>query len=263
MQERHKNKWQYFNEQAETTKRYVIPYIEQAKRITPGFTILEIGCGEGGNLKPFLDLGCSCTGVDLSCVKIENGKFFFEAHPRKNNLRLICRNIYDWDNSGQFDVIFLRDVIEHIPDQSYFMGILKKYLKKDSVVFFGFPPWQNPFGGHQQMCESMVLSKMPWFHLLPVFLYKSVLKLFGEPKGKIEGLLGIKSTGISIEQFENILKKQDYKILQKTIFLVNPNYEVKFNLKPRIQSRILSATPWVRNFFSTAAYYLVAIPETR
>lgn len=257
MQERHKNKLQYFNEQAKTTERYVIPYIEQEKKINPGLTVLEIGCGEGGNLKPFLDRGCHCVGVDLSNGKIEKGMQFFEKHPNENNLTLICRNIYDWDNSEQFDVIFLRDVIEHIPNQLYFMSVLKKFLKKDSVVFFGFPPWQNPFGGHQQICKSRVLSKLPWFHLLPVGLYKSVLEVFGESKNKIDNLCNIKSTGISIERFENFLKQQDYKILQKTIYLVNPNYEVKFNLQARIQSGILSSTPWVRNFFSTAAYYLV------
>lgn len=258
MQERHKNKWQYFNEQAATTERYVIPYIEQAKKITPELAILEIGCGEGGNLKPFLDKGFSCIGVDLSLGKIEKGKQFFEKHPNKDRLTLICQNIYDWETSERFDVIFLRDVIEHIPDQHYFMGVLKKYFKKDSVVFFGFPPWQNPFGGHQQVCKSPVLSKLPWFHLLPEFLYKIVLKIFGEPEGKIQELIDIKNTGISIERCEKILKQQEYKIFQKTIYLVNPNYETKFNLKPRKQVKLLSSTPWFRNFFSTAVYYLVA-----
>lgn len=258
MLERHKNRLQYFNEQVKTTERYVIPYIEQVKKISPDLTILEIGCGEGGNLKPFLDMGCSCTGVDLSCGKIENGKKFYESHPSNESLSLICQNIYDWDNNQQFDVIFLRDVIEHIPDQYFFMSVLKKFLKKDSVIFFGFPPWQNPFGGHQQVCKSPVLSKLPWFHLLPSFLYKSVLKVFGESKNKIEGLIGIKKTGISIERFEKILKDQDYTILKKTIYLINPNYEVKFNLKPRTQLGILRYLPWIRNFLSTAAYYVVA-----
>lgn len=258
MQKRHKNKLQYFNEQINTTERYVIPYIEQEKKIISDLSILEIGCGEGGNLKPFLDRGCKCTGVDLSAWKIEKGKQFFKKHPNKDRLTLICQNIYDWETSEQFDVVFLRDVIEHIPDQHYFIGVLKKYLKKDSVVFFGFPPWQNPFGGHQQMCKNSLLSKLPWFHLLPVFLYKSVLKLFGESKIKIDNLCDIKNTGISIGRFEKILKQQDYKVIQKTSYFINPNYEVKFNLKPKKQVRLLSSIPWLRNFFSTAVYYLVS-----
>lgn len=263
MQERHKNKLQYFQEQSKTTKKHVLPYIEQKIKITSDLNVLEIGCGEGGNLKPFLDLGCSCTGVDLSKGKIENGKNFFQQHPLKNKLTLICQDIYKWDNNEKYDIIFLRDVIEHIPDQMFFMGVLKKFLHEKSVVFFGFPPWQNPFGGHQQVCKSPVLSKLPWFHLLPSFIYKSVLELFGESKNQINNLIDIKNTGISIERFERILKKQDYKILQKTIYLVNPNYDVKFNLKPRPQFVVLRSVPWIRNFFSTAAYYLVTVKKAK
>lgn len=39
--------------------------------------VAEIGCGEAGSLKPFLDMGCTCIGIDLEDVKIENGKKFF------------------------------------------------------------------------------------------------------------------------------------------------------------------------------------------
>ena len=33
--------------------------------------ILEIGCGDGGNLLPFNELGCNTTGVDLSAGRIK------------------------------------------------------------------------------------------------------------------------------------------------------------------------------------------------
>ena len=58
MQERHFNRKQYFDEQGITTAAYVIPYINDIKPITSTLKILEVGCGEGGNMKPFLDMGC-------------------------------------------------------------------------------------------------------------------------------------------------------------------------------------------------------------
>lgn len=83
--------------------------------------ILEIGCGEAGNLQPFLDLGCNCVGVDLSVSKIEKAKTLHTMHPLKDNLRLISDDIYKTNEfNAHFDVIILRDVIEHIHDQDKF-----------------------------------------------------------------------------------------------------------------------------------------------
>jgi len=261
MYKRHTKRDQYFKEQVYTTQKHVIPYIEKFKKITPGASVLEIGCGEGGNLKPFMDLGCTITGIDLSAGKIELAHDFFREHPNYKNLTLICADIYKRSDLGIFDVVILRDVIEHITDQEKFMGYMKKFLHSGSVVFFGFPPWQNPFGGHQQMCKSKILSKLPWFHLLPGFLYKGVLRLFGEPQNKIRGLLEVKETGISIERFERILKKNGYQVLNRRLYLFNPNYEVKFKLKPRKQNRLVSSVPWLRNFFTTAGYYLISVGD--
>ncbi len=258
MQERHVNRRKYFDEQVYTTEKYVIPFISDFVDVTEKSSVLEIGCGEGGNLKPFLDKGWRCAGVDLSERKIENGLRFFENHPQKENLTLVSKNIYDVDSLGEpFDLIIMRDTIEHIPNQEKFLGEVKKFLKPRGKIFFGFPPWQNPFGGHQQICESKVLSKLPYFHLLPVPLYKGMLKLFGEPYARIEALLEIKETGISIERFFNAVKTNDYVVLKTKYFLFNPNYEIKFGIKPREQAKIISAVPYLRNFFTTALYCLV------
>ena len=258
MHERHRNKRKYFQEQVYTTEKYVIPYLQDVVEIKEGTEVMEIGCGEGGNMQPFLDLGCKLTGVDLHKGKIEIGRSIFEDHPKKESIKFICDDIYNLESlNGTFDIIILRDVIEHIHDQDKFMDFMKRFLKPNGVVFFGFPPWHNPFGGHQQICESSLLSKLPYFHLLPMPLFKLVLKLFGEKK-RYETLVEIKETGISIERFERILRKRSYKILKRTHYLFNPNYEVKFKLNPREQFGIIKALPFIRNFFTTACYYVVA-----
>lgn len=257
MQDRHNNRLLYFKEQAYTTKKYVIPYISRHIKLTSESTILEIGCGEGGNLTPFMELGCKITGIDLSLTKINNGNVFFQDHMNRDKLTLIADDIYNRDNLGIFDIIILRDVIEHIPNQKHFMNYIKCFFHKKSIVYFGFPPWQNPFGGHQQMCHSRILSKLPYFHMLPTSIYKGVLQLFGETEGRINDLLEIKETGISIERFETIFKENNFETIEKTLFFVNPNYEIKFNLEPRKQSKIIAAIPWVRNFFTTCAYYIL------
>ena len=259
MQKRHKNKQQYFNEQAATTKKFVVPYLSDLLNIDVNTSVLEIGCAEAGNLKPFVDLGCKVTGIDIACGRIELAKEFYKGHANRENLELICEDIYNVKPSDKkYDVIVMRDVIEHIPNQEKFMGFVKEFLKNDGKFFLGFPPWQNPFGGHQQVCKNKFLSKLPYFHILPRPVYKAILKVFGESGGTIKGLLEIKNTGISIERFERILKTENYVINKRTFYLFNPNYETKFGLKPRKLTKLISSIPWLRNFFTTAMYYVVS-----
>ena len=259
MQERHKNKKRYFDEQARTTEKFVVPYLKDLMELSAETEVLEIGCGEAGNLKPFVDLGCKATGIDIACNRIELAREFYSDHKLKNNLELICSDIYKVDPAGKkYDLIIMRDVIEHIPNQEKFMGFVKSFLKAKGKFFLGFPPWQNPFGGHQQISNNKILSKLPYFHLLPKSIYTFILKAFNESDSKIKGLMEIRETGISIERFERILKKEGYTVEKRDFYLINPNYETKFGLKPRKQNRLVSTIPVVRNFFTTAMYYVVS-----
>lgn len=258
MQKRHKNKEQYFNEQGLTSKKFVVPFISDLVKLDKKSAILEIGCAEAGNLKPFVDMGCKATGIDISCTRIELAKEYYKNHIKRQNLTLICEDIYKVNPDKKYDAIIMRDVIEHIPNQEKFMAFVKNFLKADGKFFLAFPPWQNPFGGHQQVCKSKILSVLPWFHLFPRSIFTFILKTFGESEATIQGLLEIKDTGISIERFERILKKENYKIDKRVYYFINPNYETKFGLKPRKQIKLISSIPWIRNFFTTAMYYVVS-----
>lgn len=259
MHDRHTNRERYFQEQVTTTRNFVIPYIEEVRKISSEMTIAEIGCGEGGNLLPFLDLGCKCIGIDLAANKIENGRVFFENHPQKDNLTLIAEDIYNIQPSSEmkFDVVIMRDTIEHIPNQEVFLANLKSFLHPNALIFFAFPPWRMPFGGHQQVCSSKLLSRLPYYHILPNFIYISLLKAFKESSDKIEGLKEVKDTGISIGRFQGIMKRLNYKINKHTYYFINPNYEVKFKLKTRKVWGIFSI-PWLRDFYTTTYYVVVS-----
>ena len=259
MIERRSKREIYFQEQDYTTEKYVVPYIQKHLAISSATRVLEIGCGEGGNLKYFIDLGCEVVGVDLNTKQLENAKTFTKAFCKYvSKTSLINQNIYDAkvETLGQFDLIMMRDVIEHIPDQEKFITFLSQFVKTDGVVFFGFPPWYMPFGGHQQGCKS-ILRKVPYFHILPKFIYKRLLKWFGESEYATESLLEIKSTGISIERFKRAVLKSSWTILDETLYLINPNYDIKFKLTPRKQFALLGAIPFFRNFVTTCAYYLI------
>ena len=259
MQNRHINRLRYFEEQDYTTRKFVIPFIEKFRKLKSGMQILEIGCGEGGNLKPFLEKDCCVTGIDLSENKIGLAKQFFENHPQKEKLELICDDIYNLQPPyRKFDIVIMRDVIEHIHDQQRFMIFVRHFMYSDSQFFLAFPPWQNPFGGHQQICKSKILHLLPYFHLLPGVLYRIFLTLCGESKATVANLLEVKESGISIERFEKTYLQASFRLTARQLYLINPNYEAKFGLKPVKQNRLITAFPGVRNFVTTSAYYLLS-----
>ncbi|MFT6715398.1 MAG: 2-polyprenyl-3-methyl-5-hydroxy-6-metoxy-1,4-benzoquinol methylase [Saprospiraceae bacterium] len=257
MQERHKDRALYFKEQGVTTLKYVVPYVNSVKNIDKNSRVLEVGCGEGGNLSPFLDMGCEVVGVDISTSQIEKAKEYLQEG-KYEKWQVIARDIYRMsvEEVGKFDLIFLRDVIEHIPNQEEFFKIIKVFLKDEGVIFFGFPPWRMPFGGHQQVCKSKLLSLLPYYHILPYGIYKAVLRLFGEDEKIIESLVEIKDTGISISRFKRLIKKENYKVLKQTYFLINPNYETKFGLKRRVLPSIFQI-PHLCDFYTTAMYCII------
>lgn len=259
MQERHQNRRQYFDEQGRTTESYVIPYLEREMSISAATRVFEIGCGEGGNLVPFLRRGCAAVGVDLNQRKINLGLEFMSAAAPEAKVELMVQDIYDSsaDRLGTFDLIILRDVIEHIHDQERFLKFVHKFLRPEGRIFFGFPPWRMPFGGHQQICSNKLLNKLPWFHLLPVPIYRSILQGFGEPSARIEALLEIKETGISIDRFSQLVQKTGFRFEQKDLWLINPNYETKFGLTPRQWPRAVDKLPWVKDFFTTCCYAVI------
>ncbi len=251
-----------YQQQVDNSAAYVMPFIEETKPLQKGMNVLEIGCGEGGVLEPFMEKGCFCVGVDLDQYRIDIANDYFSEQISETKAEFLCQNIYDEDFlnrfKGFFDVIILKDTIEHVPEQEKFIPYLKQLIKKDGQIFFGFPPWYMPFGGHQQLAKNKI-AMLPYYHILPRPVYKSILKAFGEEDGMVEMLLEIYDTRISIERFERIVKESGLTVMKKQHYLINPIYKYKFGWKPRKQTPVITAIPFVRNFLTTCVYYTVGL----
>ncbi len=243
------------------TVGHIIPFILDQKALAPGSRILEIGCGEAGVLQAFTDLGHTCVGIELEESRLEFARAFMAKELAEGQVSFLNKDIYDvnvQDDLGEgFDLILLKDVIEHIPDQARFMPQLHRFLKPGGRVFFAFPPWMMPYGGHQQVLPGKIASKLPYYHLLPGALYPLSLKLLGVNESGIRTMKEIRSTGISIERFRRICRQSQLRIVGQRDYLFNPIYEYKFGIKPRRQSALVSALPWLRNFLTMGVYYLV------
>ncbi len=260
MQLRHSNRLQYFNELANTSREYYIDYIKHHFNLSSNCKILEIGCGEGGNLLPFALIGCEVIGIDISETRIEQAKEFFNHYNSAGTF--VCQNFITAEkpmcDDDRFDIILIHDVIEHIePDFKHeFINNIKPFLRNDGIIFFGFPAWQNPFGGHQQITRGFA-SKLPFIHLLPNFAYKGLLRLSKVPQNAIEELMSIKRSKMPIEKFERLAKNCSLSIINRSLWFINPHYKQKFGLKPRRVWNWAAKIPYFRNFYSTSALYIL------
>ncbi len=253
MQARHKNDEQYFEELAGTTRRYILPFIQRHKPLCAGMRVLEIGCGVGGNLQVFSEAGCVVHGVDIAASKVDVARRLLGAGTELSREDFLKMAVPE----EKFDLVFIHDVIEHITDKDAFMVHLKAFLRPQGMVYFAFPAWQMPFGGHQQICRSRLVSRLPFVHLLPAPLYRGLLKSVGEKEGTIRELLDIKRCKMPVERFRKLVRRHGYTLVCEQLYFINPHYEAKFGLRPRKLARWIAAIPWVRNFFATSCFYTI------
>lgn len=255
MQKRHTDRYRYFREEAATTEKYFIPYLSEFMDVGD-ISVLEVGCGEGGNLLPFARRGCRVVGVDLSEQRVRQAESFFSRECAAGTF--VCDDVMHYRGDGRlFDLIVCHDVVEHIHEKGKMLLALKRLLAPGGRLFVAFPAWQMPFGGHQQIARSWVVSHLPFVHLLPELAFSLMLRLFGEDASKINELIGIRRTRCTVEMFEREAAYAGYTVCDRRLWLVNPHYEVKFGLRPIRLCRQLSALPYIRNFMASSCFYVV------
>lgn len=255
MQSRHLDRHRYFMEEAATTEKYFIPYLSRFIA-TDHISVLEVGCGEGGNLLPFAHRGCRVTGVDMSELRIRQAQAYF----KEENVaaEFVCSDILNYDcPNGYFDLIIMHDVVEHVLDKLTLLSKISLMLAPHGAVFVAFPAWQMPFGGHQQIARSRLLSHIPFIHLLPRIVYAGMLKLFGEDDFTINELMSIRQTRCTVEAFTRIATRAGYVVVDMRLWMINPHYETKFGLKPLALPSPLYMLPYVRNFLSSSCFYIL------
>lgn len=253
----HKDRDKYFQLQHNNSENYIIPFIEKSQKVDSSMRVLEVGCRDGGVLSPFLQRGCNIVGVDLAEGFINQARGRYEEAIVDGKADFKYIDVHDYakkEGANSFDLIILKDVIEHVHGHEELLLGLKKLLKPKGKIYFGYPPWQMPFGGHQQSMDHKIVSKLPYIHLLPNFIYLNIIRL---AKANVPGYKEIKDTRISIEKFHRISKKTGFSILQERHWMISSMYKYKFGLTPRLQFGLIKKIPWLRNFFTTAVDFLV------
>ena len=257
----HTDKARYFDMQRRVSAEHIVPMVAAHLPQDRPWRVLEVGCAEAGVLQAFVELGHEATGIELEDTRAELARGFLREAIEQQVARVVTADIYEVEptelEARGFDLIILKDVIEHLPEQERMVPRLMEFLAPDGVMFFGFPPWMMPFGGHQQIARKRAVAMVPWLHLLPAPLYRGYLRAAGERTKIREELVSIRSTRITIERFERIAGRSGLAVLARRLWRFNPIYAHKFGLRPRTQLFGLDRLPVLRNFVTTAAYYVV------
>jgi SAM-dependent methyltransferase len=218
----------HFFEQQEFTRSYLIPYF---RRHFPAFnrcTILEVGSAEGGFLDVLQQLGIDAKGLELEAHRIEI------ARQKNPSLLTILGDITDpriVEKAGEtFDLIVMRDVIEHIPDRLAVFQNLTALLKKDGYLYITFPPRFSAFAGHQQNGRT-VFKIVPFLHLLPDVIIRLLGRILNEKPDLINSVIANYKTGLSIRWFEKMYRQFGYRVIKQELFLSRPIFKVRFGFK--------------------------------
>ena len=221
--------------------------------------ILEIGCAEAGLLKFYHKKGAVCSGIELSDIRYNNALLL----DKKKEIDLfqadICDpNSYSKHIKKKFDMIIMRDVIEHIDNKKIALANIFEILKPGGKLFMSFPPKYCAYSGHQQTIPNF-LGKLPYIYMFPDVIYKKYLKLISCPEKKIEYLMLTKKTRVSIRKMQEIVKSLGFNILNHSKWFSRPAYAFRFNF-PKIKNPF-SFIPILDEIFSNGVLYLLEKPK--
>jgi 2-polyprenyl-3-methyl-5-hydroxy-6-metoxy-1,4-benzoquinol methylase len=108
-----------------------------------GKDVLDVGCGRGDILRACCGKVRSALGIDYSfsaCV------LAISATSGHEEIDIRCKSILDMETPKQFDIIFLLDVIEHIPqkDMAKVYWMVYRSLRGDGVLILDTPMYKSP-----------------------------------------------------------------------------------------------------------------------
>jgi 2-polyprenyl-3-methyl-5-hydroxy-6-metoxy-1,4-benzoquinol methylase len=114
-------------------------------------SLLEIGCGTGVFLAKAREHGFDCAGLELSSYAAE--------FVRKMGIPVETKSIEEADfPENAFDVIVMREVIEHLPHPMESLRTIHKWLKPGGVLFMATGNYD---------CPERKLRGADWFYFMP------------------------------------------------------------------------------------------------
>lgn len=235
----------------------VVPYLKGLGAFQSGNSVAEIGSAEGGVLAAFVEEGASnALGTDISISRLEMGDKI--AKLGGLNIEFTSHDILsqepraDWKNA--YDLVLLRDVIEHLEDTALALKNIKNIMKPGGYLFVSFPPYYSPFGGHQHTIGNGK-GMYPYVHILPDSLFYSFLK--GGRENDIWEVKRLQDIKLTPKKFLKATEEAGFEVFQSDYYFIRPVFKMKFGLPTVKTTALAKAIPFVRNYLSLEACYIL------
>ena len=247
------NSWKdyYYQYQHSLASDYYIPFLKDNNVDINGKDILEIGCGNGGFIGAFSQYSDKCVGFDLKDLDWKNEKVKYY------NLNVFDENLTEKIES-KFDLIILRDVIEHL-DNSMMDSLFDQVAllsKENTLILATFPPFYSPFGLHQQVLLNNFLRFVPYLSLLPKGLVKILTNGKSHKKENVDELLSLYDSKTSIGSFYRLINKKRCNVIDKKFFHIRPSHQIRYGLKT-MESKVAWRIPIIREMLITGTVFLI------
>jgi len=194
-----------------------------------GKSVLDIGCGEGGVLAGLRENnGFTGLGIDYDEEMIK------KARP-VNDVEFKCADFLDSEITQTYDIILLRDVLEHCGSPSIFLKKVAGHLHESSYVYLTYTPFFSPFGGHQHNGSSF-FSNVPYLQVLPSTLFNKLVSpqgnLYKEKDDLLKDFDEIRETCLTTNSMLSHCENFGLQIFASRAFIIRPDYKFKFGLRP-------------------------------
>lgn len=246
----------YFEYQRVVCRDVVIPWLEKHLQLD-GLQVGDFGAHHGGMVDALRESGLvgGAVGLELSEEVVASSPLVQDERFRLEVADLLALEA----KTFAFDLVLLHDVLEHIPDYEAALDGVRRSLASGGRVFISFPPYYSAFGGHQQYALGRA-RWAPFVHLLPASLFLRLARPgeqeYMTAEGALEDMLSVRRTKLTLGAAERAFASRGFEIAARQLFLVRPEYTVRYGLKAR-DAGVLGRLPAARELVVNGAFYLL------
>ena len=159
----------------------------------PAGRVLDVGCGTGYLLERLAGRGFCGVGIDLSPRSVEHAQERLRAIGADDRLRAEVGSAYE-PPEGEFDLITLTDVLEHLEDPRACLRALRARLAPDGLIVVSTPNRRSLPGARRFAAEHLPGGDRIKLNLAPIDNWQTWTDL--ESHGAAAGLVAVSRRGI-------------------------------------------------------------------